>query len=211
MSTPLNFCALNIAPQAPRYSPLTWMILFVSVALLCASLAPLTSRIHDLNAVKEQRLKQQGINAAVANKILRHRAGTDTAAIRERANAHNAFRARLQMSWNSVFDALEAAALSVHGGTSIVLMIPKKVAADEIHVDLTALAANLPIMLAYLETLKADPRVRAVDLITQQPDVKTSPDAIRFQITVRMDPTWMNATLQRRLAPPPATLGAQKK
>ncbi len=208
MNTSTNFGALNIAPQVPRHPPLAWVILLASLGAFCISLFPLGSRIHELNALRERQIELHRISATLADELRREALNGNSLAARERERANHEFQALIQMSWEGVFTALESAALSVHGGTSIVSMIPTRVTPAALDFDLTALASNLPIMLAYLEALKSDPHVRSVKLITQQPDDKTSPDAVRFQITVSLDPTHIDPQLQRKSAIHP-TSGAQ--
>ena len=184
----LRFSALNIAPQAARHRPLTWLLLLASAAVLCASILPLASSLLALEEARARRITLDRAGTRLKDIARQERSGIATAAAHARDKANGQYRAMIQMSWNGVFGALENAAQSVNGGASIVSMIPKHVSRDDITIDLSALAASLPGMLAYVEALKGAPTVRTVDLISHQPDPKTSPDAVRFQIIVRFDP-----------------------
>jgi hypothetical protein len=188
MKSYLDSSRFNVAPGAARHTPLAWVVLAGSVVLLGASLYPLSHQLGLLNTAKSTQ-------TALA-KSLQREAAEQRKRLGELNNAEaqerEKIRARIQefthMSWDGIFDALEMAADSVHAGVSIISLAPAKVNGSATQLNITALAANLPIMLAYVDALQKDPRVLQVEISTQQPDEKAGPSVIRFRVSVVLNP-----------------------
>lgn len=188
MNHSIAIVELNIAPQAPRHRPLAWVILFISIAIFCVSLFPLATLIQEIETLSKRKQELQAIASKMVDEKRKVQLSGDSAGTLRRKETNQAFQALTQLSWESFFDVLETAADLVHGGTSIVSMSPKNITSELLAVDLTGVALNMPIMLAYFQALHTDSRLHKVELNSQQPDKKTAPEAIRFQMTLYIDP-----------------------
>lgn len=184
----LDLNALNVAPGAQRHLPMAWVMLAVGAVALGASLYPLT---HELNRLNSAKTAQASMVKTLRREAVEQRKQmaeqTNTAAI-EREKIRSQIQESVQMSWDGIFDALETAADTVHAGVSIISLAPTRVNGTSTHLNIAALAANAPIMLAYIEALKKDPRVLQVELSTQQPDEKVGSAVLRFRISVVLNP-----------------------
>ena len=178
----------NVAPGAARHLPLAWAMLAAGVVALGASLYPLT---HELRLLSEAKATQAALAKSLQREAAeqRKRSGEqNNAAAQEREKIKAQIQEFVHMSWDGIFDALEVAADAVHAGVGIIALAPVKVNGTATQLNITALAANVPIMLAYIDVLKKDPRVSQVELSTQQPDEKVGPAVIRFRISVVLNP-----------------------
>lgn len=188
MRTPLSFDAFNVAPNAPRNTPTSWLVLAVGVTFLCASVYPLTASLQAFNTATAISKK-----AAIALKrqvLERKRAQQEQAspAAQDREKVQNQLRDAARMSWDGLFDALEHAAKEVHAGVSLLALVPGQIHPESTQLTITALAANAPVLLAYIETLKQDAHIQQVEMSTQQPEDKVGPSVIRFQLKVSWNP-----------------------
>lgn len=179
---------LNVAPGAARHLPLVWMLLAASATVLGLSLYPLWHELGLLNQVKAQQaaLTLSMRKDAVAQRKQLADQGSSDALERDKIKAQ--LQESVHMSWDGIFDALEVAADTVHAGVSILSLAPARVHGTATQLNISALAANVPIMLAYIEALKRDPRVSQAEIITQQPDEKVGPAVIRFRLSVTLNP-----------------------
>lgn len=188
MSNYLDLNAVNVAPGAQRHQPIAWIGLAIGFLALGASLYPLAYELSRLSAAKTA---QTTLVKTLRREALEQRKQmaeqTNTAAI-DREKIRSQIQESVQMSWDGIFDALEMAADTVHAGVTIISLAPTRVNGTSTHLNISALAANAPIMLAYIETLKKDPRVLQVELTTQQPDEKVGPAVLKFRISVVLNP-----------------------
>jgi hypothetical protein len=188
MNSHLDLNAFNVAPGAQRHLPIAWVMLAIGVVALGASLYPLT---HELNLLSGAKAAQTNMVKTLRREAVEQRKQmaeqTNTAAL-EREKIRSQIQESVQMSWDGIFDALEMAADTVHAGVSIISLAPTRVNGTSTHLNIAALAANAPIMLAYIEALKKDPRVLQVELSTQQPDEKVGPAVLRFRVSVVLNP-----------------------
>ena len=178
----------NVAPVATRHVPLAWVMLAGASLLFIASLFPLYRELDRLSTAKSAQstlVKTMQREAAEQRKRLNEQ---NTAAAQEREKIKAQLQEFAHMSWDGIFDALEVAADTVHAGVSIISLAPAKVNGTATQLNLTALAANVPIMLAYINALQKDPRVSLVELSTQQPDEKVGPAVVRFRLSVVLNP-----------------------
>lgn len=178
----------NVAPGAAKHLPFVWAMLACCAGLFAASLFPLSQELGQLREAKSQQLvvtKSLRRDAAEQRKQI---ADQSNSAAQERDKIKTQIQESVLMSWDGIFGALEAAADTVNAGVSILSLVPSKVNGMETQLNITALAANVPIMLAYMEALKKDPRVTLVEMSTQQPEERAGPSVIRFRLAVHMNP-----------------------
>lgn len=196
MSTLFDPERFNLAHQTRRYPPWSWFALAMSTLMLMASLYPLRQSMHALEGAEaKQREFNQSFKRQAANARKAKLEKSSLTAL-ENDKAQRQLQDFVHMSWDGIFDALEVAVDAVRSGVSIVALVPAKVQPTAIQLNITALASNTPIMLAYLKALKSDPRIVQLELTTQQPDEKSGPGVIRFQFNVVCNP-------QIRVAHPP--------
>lgn len=210
MSISSKSTQLNFAPKAKRHPPLTWVILGAS-AIVCALCSYPLYYENELLAVVKSRQAQMLVTIKKDMKALRLQEAEQSkvdASNREKAIA------QLQelgvMSWDGIFDSLERATDVVHSGVSILSLAPVKVGGDSAHLNVTALAANMPILLAYLEAMKKDPRVVQIELTSQQPDEKSGPSVIRFHANVLLNPKIVVSRPEPDVLPPVASIPVGK-
>ena len=178
----------DVAPGAKKHLPIAWVMLAVSALAFIACLYPLAQELNRLSVAKSTQ--------AALTKTMRRDAAEQRKQLAEQNNAaaidREKIRAQIQesvhMSWDGIFDTLEVAANTVHAGVSILSLAPTRVSGTATQLNISALAANTPIMLAYIEALKKDPRVSLVELSTQQPDEKVGPAVLRFRLHVVLNP-----------------------
>ncbi|MES2948837.1 MAG: hypothetical protein V4858_09895 [Pseudomonadota bacterium] len=184
----LDSSRLNVAPGAPKHLPLAWVMLAAGVLVFGASLYPLT---HELQRLAEAKSAQAALTKSMRREVTEQRklqAEQNNSAAMEREKIRAQIHETVHMSWDGIFNALEVAADAVHAGVSIISLAPTRVTGTATQLNIAALAANMPIMLAYIEALKKDPRVSQVEMSTQQPDEKVGPAVIRFRISVVLNP-----------------------
>jgi len=188
MSTRSTSRQFNIAPGAARHAPWVWLMLVTSAVFAAASFVPLMLELDALQNAKDAQSMLSRSIKRTADDERRRRSDQSSAFTADRSKELVQLKELAFMSWDGVFDALESAAQAVHSGVSITSLAPTTVQADAVRIKVTALATNVPIMLAYIETLKKDPRVVEVEVSTQQPDDKAGPGVIRFQASLLMNP-----------------------
>jgi len=186
MST--QFKELNLAPAAQRHSLLSRLLCLASIAALLACLYPLQSTWYANEEANERLVRAATQLKKRQVQVQRDRLDESTPDAVARGKTRAQVQDMARLSWDGFFDVLEISAKAVDAGVSVLAMVPSKVATGATHVNVTALASNAPIMLAYLESLKEDPRVLEAELVTQQPDEKSGPSVIRFQANVQWDP-----------------------
>lgn len=186
----------NIAPHAPRHTRASWMVLAAGLLFAGGCIWPLAQGIQ---AMKQATDVHTAANAAVRSQADVQRTAllrqNDPAAL-ARAKAQQKIQTMLRMSWSGLFGALETAAQAVRGGVSILALVPSNAQANVAQVSVTALAANPHVMLKYVDALQKNSYIRNVEVTMQQPDEKTGPDVIRFQMTVLWDPSAMTLLSQ---------------
>lgn len=194
MSTKPLPSAFNIAPHAPKFRLRTWVALAVAsgLAFTLACGAVYVAKTNE--GLQDQIDKQQRLNRRKAAQERRDMSAEADPAKREQLQAATQLQRMSQVSWDGLFDALEVATKAVSGGVSISSLVPAKIEPDNATVNVTAWAANAPIMLAYVRNLAQDPRLRRIDILMQQPDEKVGPQVVRFQLALLWNP----------LSPPPA-------
>lgn len=178
----------NVASGANKRPPMAWLLLGASMVFLGACLYPLA---HGLTRLQDARVSQAALSKAVQRQVAEQRkrsADRNNTASQEREKIRTQIQEFVHMSWDGIFDALEVAADTVHAGVSIISLAPAKVNGSATQLSITALAANLPIMLAYIEALKRDPRVSLVEISSQQPEEKVGPAVLRFRASVVLNP-----------------------
>lgn len=197
---------LNLARSGRKHPPLAWVLLGSSALLCVLNLYPLHRSLQALDEVGAQQREFNKANKRQADTLRKEKLQNSSLPALERDKAQRQLQDFVHMSWDGIFDALEVAADTVRSGVSIVALVPSKVQPSSIELNITALASNTPIMLAYLRALKSDPRVLQVELATQQPDDKSGPGVVRFQFNVVCNPKISVSHTAR--APLPATLSA---
>lgn len=178
----------NIAPQSRQPVPLAWLLLAGGAVALGLSAFALNQSLDIMHEAQFRAEKLRIFTQRQAQALQRAKLEEGSAANQERAKARTQILSATQMSWNGIFNALELAAQAVHGGVSITTLVPTSVQSSSAQINLTALAANTPVMWAYIEALQDDPRISQVELTTNQPDMKTAPSVLRFQVSLTWSP-----------------------
>lgn len=178
----------NVAPGAKKHLPIAWVMLAVSALAFAVCLYPLTQELKHLSAAKTAQTVLTKTLHRDAAEQRKQMAELNNAAAIDREKISAQIQESVHMSWDGIFDALESAANTVHAGVSILSLAPTRVSGTATQLNISALAANTPIMLAYIEALKKDPRVSQVELSTQQPDEKVGATVLRFRLHVVLNP-----------------------
>lgn len=178
----------DIAPQAPRYTAAAWRILGAGVFVLLACVWPLASSLQELQRAQDVHSLVRAEYQAQVNAQRAAQARLSEPMMVETIKAQHRLQQMVRMTWFGLFDALEAAALEVYGGVSILSLVPSQGEAEATQVSLTAVAANAPIMLEYIRVLRKDSRILAVELNSQQADDNVGPGVIRLQLNVLWNP-----------------------
>ncbi len=203
--------ALNIAPASRRPPPVAWLALALSLCCVVTCGYFLIMGLRALDEARAHNASLEKSRTTQANDLRKLKMVQSSPEAREHDKALQQVLRYAQMSWDGILDALEVAADAVHGGVSLVALVPANVTPSSVQLSMTALAANAPVMLAYLEALQQDPRVLQVDITTQQPEPKLSPSAIRFMVTTTLNPQVvvphtdrpiLQASVQSPLPPP---------
>lgn len=196
----MNHDVFNVAAKPRQHPPVVWLALAVGVVLFAASWHQLEQR-WDAQAQAQEQLRALKKMAKRANAAQPVNTPSKSEA-QQQAWAH--------MAWDGVFDSIEVAAYAMRAGVSIISLAPSKVDPSTVEINLTAVASNAPVMLAYLSALQKDPRIQEANLVTQQPDDKTGPGALRFQLHIVVDPSVIVEHPPRPVLPPtPSGITAQ--
>lgn len=179
---------LNMARGARRHPPAVWLLLLSAVSIMGLCLYVLAVEYQLLDRARAHhaqlaRTVQRDIAA-----LKRQEAERGKAESVEKEKLKQQIREVTRMSWDGVFDTLEVAADAVRGGATILALTPSKVEPNTVQFSVTALAANIPMMLAYIEAIKKDPRVVEAELLAQQPEPKAGANVVRFQANFVLDP-----------------------
>lgn len=178
----------DIAPRARRYTALAWRIFGLGLLFLLACMWLLVRSLQDLHGAQAAQTSMRAERRALADAQHMAQARLSDPVVMERVKTQQRLQQMIRMSWFGLFDALEAAAQEVRGGVSILSLVPSQAQTETTQVRLTAVAANAPIMLAYLRVLRKDPRILSAELGSQQPDDNVGPGVIRMQLTVVWNP-----------------------
>ena len=100
----------------------------------------------------------------------------------------NRVQTLMQSSWDGVLNTLETAAFRAKGGVSIVSLVPKNVGPTGVHFEITAAALGVQPLLAYLSTLRDDPRVIGLTLQGQKAGDRNGPGSVTFVFFLEIDP-----------------------
>ncbi len=188
MTSPFFRDPFDIAPQAQRPTAASWVVLIAGALFAGVCLWIL---IHSVQTLKRTRELRGATNALMRTQVENQRVAqlrSNHPALLEQVRGQQKLRQFLSMSWGGLFEVLEITAQTVRGGVSILALTPSRTQTDLSQVNITALAVNAPIMLAYIGGLQQDPRVRQVEILSQQPDDKIGPQVLRFQLSVVWDP-----------------------
>lgn len=188
----------DIAPRAPRYTATAWRTLVAGVLVLLVCAWPLARSLQKLQRAQEALTQVRAERQVQANTQRTAQARLGDPMMVEKIKAQQRLQQMVRMSWFGLFDALEAAAQEVRGGVSILSLVPSQTQADATQVRLTAVAANVPLMLEYIRVLRKDPRILAAELSSQQADDNVGPGVIRMQLNVLWNP---QAVMQQPPAP----------
>lgn len=205
--------ALNIAPHAPRHTVAGWLTL--SIGLLAAGVGAWLLAMGMLSLQRAHEMQERvalGLRAQAQSQRAARQRQTEPAVLAQ-LKAQQRVQQVLRTSWAGLFDALESAAYVVRGGVSILSLMPSKSQGESTQVNLTALAANAPIMLEYLRALRHDHHLQRVELASQQPDDNAGPGVIRFRLSVEWNAQEIPESVMARsdaplraMDPPPGKL-----
>jgi hypothetical protein len=174
--------SLDAAPHRPAIRPLSWVVLVVGSALLVGAASHTWQRRHaylHAEAAHEGRLARERRQAA---DLKQREAAANTPAQQERSRATRQLQQMAQFAWFDLFELLERAAKEVRGGVSVVSLAPSRADEGLASMRLTAIAANQEVLFTYLRFLKDDARTAQVQLLQQEEDAASTPQAIRFQV-----------------------------
>lgn len=180
MSRHLIESPFEFAPGAPRYRPLSWLIL---AAGICAAFSGLymTSRAGEqLEGVRAQQARIFKQQSALSEQM---RQAENNPALFEKIKARRQLEALLQTPWSLMFEALEAAADTVEGRVTLLSMVPNTANPASRKIELTLMASNYPSMLAYTEAMSTVSGFSDVRIVSHQFDERSSPAAFRFRLT----------------------------
>ncbi|MGQ0710961.1 MAG: hypothetical protein ACT4NV_14585 [Rhodoferax sp.] len=188
MRNRLDIRGLNYAPPTREVTPIVWVALLLSLYLfwICSNML-----LADFSEFQKAQTRYSAAEQSQTKQLADLRKKKAIQATPESRTKYQELQGVMEfshLSWNGVLDALEVAAETVHGGVTLVALVPAAVSASSVKLNLTALAANTPLMLAYLEWLQKDPRVVTVELAMQQPEPQLNPSAVRFTVIVHLDP-----------------------
>ena len=195
----------NVAPGARKHLPIAWLMLAAGTVAFAICLYPLTHELKRLSTAKAAQAALSNTMRRDAAEQRKQVAEQNNAAAMDRERIRAQIQESVHMSWDGIFDTLEVAANTVHAGVSILSLAPTRVSGTATQLNISALAANAPIMLAYIEALKKDPRVSQVELATQQPDEKVNAAVIRFRLQVVLNPKISVPLAAREVTSAPAS------
>lgn len=179
---------LNIAPDVQKHPPLSWMLLALGVLIAVLSTSVLRQRMQELEFVRDKVMAIEKARTRHAGETRKATLVQNSPESRERDRSMQQILEYSQLSWDGMLDVLEVAADTVHGGVSIAGMVPSRVSPSSVQLGITALASNAPIMVAYLEALKKDPRVSQAEIRLQQPEPNVGPAVVRFSMDLMLNP-----------------------
>lgn len=179
---------LNIAPDVQRHPPLSWMMLALGALVAVLSIFVLRQSLQEFEFVQDQVVAIEKSRARQAGETRKVKMAQSTPENREHDRLLQQILEYSHLSWDGMLDVLEVAADRVHGGVSIIGMVPSKVSPSSVQLGITALASNAPIMVAYLEALKKDPRVSQAEIRLQQPEPNVGPAVVRFSMDLMLNP-----------------------
>lgn len=187
---PLHFrnTPFDIAPGARRYTATAWRIFGIGLFFLVVCAGILAYALKELQDARTAQISERTERQVLADAQRVAQARQNDPLVLEKIKAQQRLQQMIRMSWFGLFDALETAARDVRGGVSLLSLVPSPAQASATQVRLTAVAANTPVMLAYLRLLRKDPRILSAELNSQQPDENVGPGVIRMQLTVLWDP-----------------------
>jgi hypothetical protein len=179
---------LNIAPDVQKHPPLSWMLLALGALIAVLSTSVLRQRMQELEFVHDQVRATEKARTRQAGETRKATLAQNSPGSRERDRLLQQIQEYSQLSWDGMLDVLEVAADRVHGGVTIAGMVPSKVSPSSVQLGITALASNAPIMVAYMEALKKDPRVLQAEIRLQQPEPNVGSAVIRFSMDLMLNP-----------------------
>ena len=180
MSRHLVESPFEFAPDAPRYHPLSWIILAAGVCAASAGLYISSRAGAQLENVRSQQAKISKQQNALNEQM---RQAENNPAMLEKIKAKRQLEALLQTPWSLMFEALEAAADTVEGRVTLLSMVPNTANPASRKIELTLMASSYPSMLAYTEALTTVSGFSDVRIVSHQLDERGSPAAFRFRVT----------------------------
>jgi len=179
MSRRLVESPFEFAPGAPRYRPLSWLVLAAGICIALAGLYMTSRAGAQLEAVRSQQAKTARQQSALSEQI---RQAENNPAMLEKIKARRQLEALLQTPWSLMFEALEAAADTVEGRVTLLSMVPSTANPASRKIELTLMAASYPAMLAYTEALSTVSGFSDVRIVSHQLDERASPATFRFRV-----------------------------
>lgn len=170
----------EFAPGAPRYRPLSWLILAMGACAALAGVYMTSQAGAQLEGIRSQQAKISRQQSALNEQL---RQAENSPAQREKIKARQQLESLLQTPWSLMFEALEAAADSVEGRVTLLSMTPNTANPASRKVELALLASSYPSMLAYTKALGTVSGFSDVRIVSHQLDEHASPAAFRFRLT----------------------------
>lgn len=174
----------DVAPDAPRYTPLAWLILGLGVLAVLVCTFQLASTVLNWQRTESDLTSVRAAREHAA----RRQSSSPAAESPQELETKLALQRVLRLSWTSLFATLEAAGQRVQGRATVTELLPVKLRDDAIEVHLTGLAVSPDIMLEYLRALQGQQRVHDVQLTHQQPTTRGAAEVVRFQATLQWLP-----------------------
>jgi len=180
MSRRLVESPFEFAPDAPRYRPLSWLILAVGICVALSGLYITLRAGTQLEGVRSQQAKIARQQSALSEQM---RQAETNPALLEKLKARRQLEALLQTPWSLMFEALEAAADTVEGRVTLLSMSPNTANQASRKIELTLMASSYPSMLAYTEALSTVSGFTDVHIVSHQLDERSTPATFRFRLT----------------------------
>lgn len=174
----------DIAPGASRHTSASWVALALGAIFLVISASLLYRGWQTVKQAEDVGRRAQEAARAQARAHAAARLKADEPLSLERLKEQRKLQQVLRMSWSGLFDALESAGQGAEGRVSVLALTPIKAQADGAEIGITALAASNEILLNYIKALEKEPRVRKVNLSTQQPALHGKVEVVRFQLFI---------------------------
>lgn len=179
---------LNVAPGAPKYSGLSWVMLWAGLSSVVVAAWLMNERASALVVAESERATLQRMRLAQEATQRQAAAQATSPAAIARTKARQDLEHAAQSPWFVLFDALEYAAREARGTVSLVSLVPSIGTGAIREARITAIAASPQAMLLYVETLRRDSRLVLAELSGHQADPPAGADAVRAQVTIRWDP-----------------------
>lgn len=184
MSSNGRFQGLNVAPLGRRPGAGAWLLLALGLGAAAVGAAHLMSAVQAYRHADDGLTRLEVAHRDRSTASRKENIRPSTPGEIQLANSTNTVNKMLNLNWPPLLDSLEVAAVEVRGGVVVTSLEPSGSQGESSKASLRLVAVSVPIMLRYVEALKALYPIRVVELLGHGPADKITAEAVHFQLSI---------------------------